>query len=105
MCDQLSRTVTSFFSPQDAYDILSAWEGARGNRGAGGGRRGLGVGAARVGAPGPLWLLGPFTAWVQVGLGGRQWPVWGICPLDRAVGGAGGICPLSRVPDGVEWAG
>jgi hypothetical protein len=35
-----------------------------------------------------------------VGLGGRQWPVWGICPLGRAAGGY-----FRWVGARMEWSG
>jgi hypothetical protein len=56
--------VTSF--SQDAYDILKTWEGARGDRYAGVGHRGLGAGAACGSAPERHYcshsLFGPFAA-------------------------------------------
>jgi hypothetical protein len=72
-----------------------------GRRGAAGVRTGLGAGVACVGAPGPLWLLGPLRlscVWVwEAGAGLCGGYVRWIEPL--------GICPLSRGPDGVEWDG
>jgi hypothetical protein len=77
---------------------LRGREPGRGRRvyGAGGGRRVCG--SAR--APRAAWA---FTAWVCVGLGGRQWPVREICPLDRAAGGAEGY--VRWVGAQMEWSG
>ena len=54
--------------------------------------------------PGPLGIFGPLRlrcVWSVV-LGGRQWPVWWICPLDRAVGSTGGY--VRWVGARVEWS-
>jgi hypothetical protein len=54
--------------------------------------------------PGPLGIFGPLRlrcVWSVV-LGGRQWPVWWICPLDRTVGSTGGY--VRWVGARVEWS-